>query len=178
MGRSIFPSSANVIVTRDRPDDRPCPRCNGRLATLGSSTELHAAALLCTCNKRHLAWLSERTTDAVLCDAAIGERQPISLRQIEEDTMAAQADYDDTNTGALFKNKRKEDGDKRPDFTGTINVNGTEMWLSAWKKKDKDGNGYLSLSVRPKDGEKPRLRSRSATTWTTKSFSNGGPPYV
>ena len=36
------------------------------------------------------------------------------------------SEYDNTNSGVLFANKYKEDGDSRPDFVGTIDVKGTE----------------------------------------------------
>lgn len=60
------------------------------------------------------------------------------------------SDYDDTNRGALFKNTKK-DSDKHPDYKGTINVGGTEYWVSSWLKVSGKGEKYLSLSVQPKD---------------------------
>lgn len=57
--------------------------------------------------------------------------------------------YDRTNTGALFKND-KQGNEKRPDYTGTVNVNGTDFQLSAWIKSSKAGTKYMSLSVQPK----------------------------
>ena len=66
--------------------------------------------------------------------------------------------YDNTNTGALFKNKDKET-DKHPDYNGQINVEGTEYWLAAWLKKSKAGQPYMSLAVKPKDQKaKPTTR--------------------
>ena len=62
------------------------------------------------------------------------------------------AEYDNTNSGALFKNKDKET-DKHPDYNGQINVGGTEYWLAAWIKKSKAGQTYMSLAVKPKDGK-------------------------
>ncbi len=58
-------------------------------------------------------------------------------------------EYDNTNRGVLFKNQRKE-SDKHPDYTGNINVDGTEFWLSAWIKDGAKGK-FMSLSIKPKD---------------------------
>ena len=58
--------------------------------------------------------------------------------------------YDNKNSGALFKNNRKSE-DSQPDYTGNINFSGTDCWLSAWLKKDKNGKTYMSLSVQPKE---------------------------
>jgi uncharacterized protein (DUF736 family) len=55
--------------------------------------------------------------------------------------------YDNTNSGTLFKND-KGDNDKRPDYKGKIDINGTEYNLSAWVRDMKSGNGkYLSLKA-------------------------------
>jgi len=64
--------------------------------------------------------------------------------------------YDNTNTGLLAKNDRK-DTETHPDYTGSVNVGGVEYWLSAWIKTGKEGGKlagqkYFSLSVKPKDG--------------------------
>ena len=59
------------------------------------------------------------------------------------------AEYDNTNTGVLFSNKKKT-SDKHPDRTGSLNVDGVEYWLSGWVKKDKNGQPFMSLSVKAK----------------------------
>ena len=59
--------------------------------------------------------------------------------------------YDNTNSGLLSRNDRKEQPN-HPDFRGTINVEGKDFWLSAWVKERKDGSGkFFSLSVQPKE---------------------------
>ena len=59
------------------------------------------------------------------------------------------ADFDNTNRGSIFRNDKKTD-EKHPDMSGTINIDGTEFWISGWKKTSKAGTGFISLSVRPK----------------------------
>jgi hypothetical protein len=63
--------------------------------------------------------------------------------------------YDDTNRGALFKNNRKTE-EKHADYSGALNVNGTDHWISAWLRTDKNGNKFMSLSVKRKDGTAAR----------------------
>jgi len=53
----------------------------------------------------------------------------------------------DVNRGVLFKNSRKNT-DKHPDYTGSFTMpNGTEHWLSAWIRRDKYGNAYMSVAL-------------------------------
>jgi len=66
--------------------------------------------------------------------------------------------YDNTNSGRLLKNKRKEK-DTHPDYSGSINVGGVEYWLNGWLKVGKEGSKipgekFFSLSVRPKDEQR------------------------
>jgi hypothetical protein len=62
------------------------------------------------------------------------------------------ADYDNNNRGSIWKNEKK-DKDTHPDFTGSLNVNGVEYWVSAWKRKDgaSPKAPALSFSIKPKD---------------------------
>ena len=55
------------------------------------------------------------------------------------------SEYDDTNSGALFKVDQKK-SEAHPDMSGSINIDGTEYWLSAWFKDSKNGKKYISLS--------------------------------
>lgn len=65
--------------------------------------------------------------------------------------------HDNTNSGMLARNDRKE-RDNQPDFTGVINVDGVDYWLSAWTKVGGEGSKmagrkYFSLAVTRKDGQ-------------------------
>ena len=57
------------------------------------------------------------------------------------------------NSGVLFKNDKKEQ-EKHPDYKGSIMVDGTEYWLSAWIKEGKSGK-FMGLAVSPKDAQPP-----------------------
>jgi hypothetical protein len=61
--------------------------------------------------------------------------------------------YDNTNRGSIWPNKKKRPDKQDADFTGSINVNGVEYWLNAWKRKEgaSPDSPSLSFTVRPKD---------------------------
>jgi uncharacterized protein (DUF736 family) len=61
------------------------------------------------------------------------------------------SDYDNSLSGALFKND-KGDNPKRPDYKGFYtDAEGREFWVSSWLKESKDGKKFLSLSMQPKE---------------------------
>lgn len=53
------------------------------------------------------------------------------------------------NSGVLFNNTKKEK-DTHADYEGNCTVNGVEMWMNAWLKKDKNGNTFMSFAFKPK----------------------------
>lgn len=65
------------------------------------------------------------------------------------------------NSGSLFKNDRKS-SDSQPNAKGTALIGGVEYWVSAWTKKDKNGNNWQSLSFTPKEQKKPAQRAASS----------------
>jgi len=71
-------------------------------------------------------------------------------------------EHDNTNRGSIWKNDRKEKP-THPDFKGTLNVDGVEYWVSAWKRKP-DANPKapaLTFSVQPKEQGTPTSPIRS-----------------
>jgi len=66
------------------------------------------------------------------------------------------SNYDETNRGAIWGNQKKET-ERHPDYTGSLNVEGKEYWVSAWKRKP-DANPKapaLSFSIKPKEAQAP-----------------------
>jgi hypothetical protein len=59
--------------------------------------------------------------------------------------------YDNTNKGVLFSQRDNKTKDDDRDYSGSINIEGTEYWLSGWVKTSKKGNKFLSLAVKPKE---------------------------
>jgi hypothetical protein len=68
--------------------------------------------------------------------------------------------YDNTNRGTMGRNKRREK-DTHPEFTGKLNVEGRDYWLSGWVK-EKDGEKFFSLSVKPKEEKAPAPARQAA----------------
>lgn len=69
------------------------------------------------------------------------------------------SNFDNTNRGILSRNKNKTE-DKHPEFSGSLNVDGTDFWLSAWvKESSKDGSKFFSLSIKPKDATKSKPKA-------------------
>lgn len=77
-------------------------------------------------------------------------------------------EYDNTNRGVLYIND-KGDNDSRPDWKGSINVNGKEFWLSAWRKTTRDGDKMLSLSVQEKEPRREERRPAQNTRQPAKN---------
>lgn len=60
-------------------------------------------------------------------------------------------EYNNTDRGVLYRNENKT-SENHPDYSGSVNVSGTDFWLSGWlKESKKNGKKFFSLSVRPKD---------------------------
>lgn len=62
------------------------------------------------------------------------------------------SEYDNNNSGALFKND-KQGNEKRPDYKGSAEVDGRQYWVSAWIKQSKAGQTFMSLRYEPKDAQ-------------------------
>mgnify|MGYP003626623658 FL=1 len=76
-------------------------------------------------------------------------------------------EYDNTNTGVLFRNETANEENKQPYMTGNLNVDGKELSIAGWMKVSKtSGKKFLSLKVQePRVKEVPAVNN--ATTNTT-----------
>ena len=59
------------------------------------------------------------------------------------------------NTGVLFYNSYKEEGDNKPNLTGEATVDGVTKTIAAWKNESKKGKKYYSLVIKDKEDEVP-----------------------
>lgn len=53
-------------------------------------------------------------------------------------------------SGSLFRNEKKET-ESQPNARGSAKINGVDYWVSAWTKKDKNGNPWQSLAFTAKE---------------------------
>jgi hypothetical protein len=73
---------------------------------------------------------------------------PVSITLRRGETKMA---FASTNRGSLFRNENKDPNDEKDrDYSGSLNVDGAEFWLSGWIKTAKTGRKFLSLSIKPK----------------------------
>jgi hypothetical protein len=66
------------------------------------------------------------------------------------------AEYDNTNSFALFKND-KGLNPKRPDYTGNLNIDGIEFRISGWIREGAKGK-FISGSAQLKEGNSEAQR--------------------
>jgi hypothetical protein len=63
--------------------------------------------------------------------------------------------YDNTNSGMMARNENRKT-DKQSEFSGSINVEGVDYWLSAWVNEGKpggkmEGRKYFSIKINRKE---------------------------
>jgi uncharacterized protein (DUF736 family) len=73
-------------------------------------------------------------------------------------------EYDNKNSGILFKNDRKTE-DKHPDYTGSYtDCEGRECFLDGWIKQGKSGKKFISLRTKVKTAKKQESAPAPAPT--------------
>ena len=67
-------------------------------------------------------------------------------------------EYDNTNTGVLFRNETATPENKQPTHTGKFNVKGEDFQLAGWMRESKSGKKFLSLKI-----QEPRTHEAKST---------------
>jgi hypothetical protein len=145
------PSVVGLTVRLGRNIDREKPCCSN-LARIHPGKGPHAGELFCLDCGVHRGWLSKVALDFLTQTAARfgAPSEPITLR---DSTFGDQimTKFDDNNRGVLFRENKEPGDEKGRDYSGSLNVEGTEFWLSGWAKVSKKGTRFLSLSLKPKN---------------------------
>ncbi len=55
------------------------------------------------------------------------------------------SNYDNTNSGVLFKNDKKGN-EKAPDYKGKVNIEGKEKDIAGWIREGKSGK-FISIKI-------------------------------
>jgi hypothetical protein len=155
------PASSALIGTKIKLD-RVTDRCCDNLAVISSGKGMHDASLTCAGCGQHRGWLPAAAITFIseTMQHFGSTTESVVLRTIEKEAVMAK-DYDNSNRGVLFKNARRS-SDRDPDFTGSINIDGRDHWLSGWINTSKAGDKYMSLSAKPKDPDKARDKAAQA----------------
>ena len=86
------------------------------------------------------------------------------------------SNYDNTNRGSIWKNDDKQK-DTHPDFKGSLDVNGVEYWVSAWKRKEgaNPKAPALSFSIQPKEQATQESTSQSSQSFQQPEYEDDIP---
>lgn len=71
-------------------------------------------------------------------------------------------EYDNNNTGVLFKNETATPENKQPFFSGNCEVNGKKMQVAGWMQESKAGKKYISLKF-----QEPRQQQETSNISAT-----------
>jgi len=81
-------------------------------------------------------------------------------------------EYDNNNSGALFKNSRKRPDKKDPDYQGQCEIDRKKFWISAWiTESKKDGSKFMSLRFKPQEARAARPTENQSAP-QTESFDD------
>ena len=79
-------------------------------------------------------------------------------------------EYDNNNTGVLFRNETATPENKQPTHTGKCEVNGKMMQVAGWMKESKAGKKFLSLKF-----QEPQVKEVVASNDSSTSTTDGVP---
>ena len=79
--------------------------------------------------------------------------------------------YDNTNSGIMARSENRKT-ENHPEFTGSINVEGVDFWLSAWVNEGKpggkmEGKKYFSIKINRKEGSSSTGRPASDSNFVS-----------
>jgi hypothetical protein len=102
----------------------------------------------------------ERRARAEYAKPISGQPCPEKIEPIQKEAKTMPTTKD--NSGALFKNSKKDEGSpNQPDYTGDLLYNGERLRLAGWVRESARGK-FLSLSVKPDEqppaGAKPAAK--------------------
>ena len=90
-------------------------------------------------------------------------------------TYEKRSNLDKTNTAELSINPNKT-ADNHPELKGKANIEGSEFWISAWKRvAPKSGNKYLSFVLQDINSQTSQKQSSSTSQSSNSSNSSDGP---
>lgn len=74
------------------------------------------------------------------------------------------------NEGVIFKNEKKPEGSKQPDYRGEINCDGTRKEIALWVRRSEAGKSYFSVKIsepykKPADKVPPPLEDQPGDDW-------------
>ena len=75
-------------------------------------------------------------------------------------------EYDNNNTGVLFRNETATPENKQPYMTGKCEVNGKEMQVAGWMQESKAGKKFLSLKFQEPQAKEVVASNDSSTSTT------------
>ncbi len=75
-------------------------------------------------------------------------------------------EYDNNNTGVLFRNETATPENKQPYMTGKCEVNGKDMQVAGWMKESKAGKKFLSLKFQEPQAKEVVASNDSSTSTT------------
>ena len=75
-------------------------------------------------------------------------------------------EYDNTNTGVLFRNETANEENKQPYMTGKLNVEGKDLQIAGWMQESKSGKKFLSLKVQEPKPQEVKATNNSTTSTT------------
>ena len=79
-------------------------------------------------------------------------------------------EYDNNNTGVLFKNETATPENKQPYMSGNCEVNGKKMQIACWMNESKAGKKFLSLRF-----QEPQAKEVVASNDSNTSTTDGVP---